>query len=46
MIGVHDIEKPTGLTLALDIWSLYIAEATAEEPVLGFRAPAGVSSSP
>jgi membrane carboxypeptidase/penicillin-binding protein len=46
MIGVHDIEKPTGLTLALDIWSLYIAEATAEELVLGFRAPAGVSSSP
>ena len=36
MVGVHDLEKPTGLTLPRDIWSLYVAEATAGDPILGF----------
>ena len=36
MVGVHDLEKPTGLTLPMDIWSLYMIEATDGEPVVGF----------
>ena len=36
MVGVHGIEEPNGETLPMDIWSLYMAEATAGEPQLGF----------
>jgi len=36
MIGVHGIEEPNGETLPMDIWSLYMAEATAGQPQLGF----------
>jgi penicillin-binding protein 1A len=36
MVGVHGIEEPNGETLPMDIWSLYMAKATAGEPQLGF----------
>ena len=36
MVGVHGIEEPNGETLPMDIWSLYMAEATAGQPQLDF----------
>ena len=36
MVGVHGIQEPNGETLPMDIWSLYMAEATADQPPLDF----------
>ncbi len=36
MVGVHGLEEPNGETLPMDIWSDYMAEATADDPPLDF----------
>lgn len=36
MVGVHGIQEPNGETLPMDIWSFYMAEATAGQPQLDF----------
>ena len=36
MVGVHGLQEPNGETLPMDIWSRYMAEATADQPPLDF----------
>ncbi len=36
MVGVHGLQEPNGETLPMDIWSLYMAQATADQPPLDF----------
>src|SRR5215210_7573654 len=36
LVGVHGIQEPNGETLPMDIWSGYMAEATAGDLELGF----------
>ena len=36
LVGVHGIQEPNGETLPMDIWSNYMAEATAGDLELGF----------
>ncbi|MGI8859834.1 MAG: transglycosylase domain-containing protein [Rubrobacteraceae bacterium] len=36
MVGVHGIQELNGETLPMDIWSRYMAEATADQPPLDF----------
>jgi penicillin-binding protein 1A len=39
MLDVHDESVVNGETLPMDIWSSYMAEATAEDPVFDFPRP-------
>ncbi|WP_119067403.1 transglycosylase domain-containing protein [Rubrobacter indicoceani] len=39
MAGVHGIEEAGGETLPLDLWALYMARATEEDPVIEFSEP-------
>jgi penicillin-binding protein 1A len=36
MVGVHGIEEPNGETLPMDLWSVYMSQATEGDPPLGF----------
>jgi penicillin-binding protein 1A len=38
MVGVHGLEEPSGEILPMDIWSVYMAQATEVDPPLGFPA--------
>jgi penicillin-binding protein 1A len=38
MVGVHGLEEPNGETLPMDLWSLYMSQATKGDPTLGFPA--------
>ena len=38
MVGVHGLEEPNGETLPMDLWSLYMSEATEGDPPLSFPA--------
>jgi penicillin-binding protein 1A len=38
MVGVHGLEEPTGETLPMHLWSLYMSEATEGDPPLNFPA--------
>ena len=42
MVGVHGLEEPNGEILPMDVWSAYIARATAADLPHGF--PEGDSS--
>jgi membrane peptidoglycan carboxypeptidase len=46
MVGVHDTEKSTGLTLPMGIWSLYWPRLLPKSRSWAFPAATGVSSSP
>ena len=39
MLDVYGEEVVNGETLPMDIWSTYMAEATAEDPLLDFPRP-------
>jgi hypothetical protein len=39
MLDVHDESVVNGETLPMDIWSAYMAKATAEDPVFEFPRP-------
>ena len=36
LVGVHDLQEPNGETLPMDIWSAYMASATAGDLSLEF----------
>jgi penicillin-binding protein 1A len=38
MVGVHGLEEPNGETLPMDLWSIYMSEATEGDPLLNFPA--------
>jgi penicillin-binding protein 1A len=38
MVGVHGLEEPNGETLPMDLWSLYMSEATEGDSPLNFPA--------
>ncbi len=39
MLGVNGLDQVNGENLPLDLWSEYMAEATAEDPILDFSQP-------
>ncbi|MGH3085757.1 MAG: transglycosylase domain-containing protein [Rubrobacteraceae bacterium] len=39
MVGVHGLDEAGGETLPLDLWALYMDQATEDDPVLDFPQP-------